>query len=553
MPSPCWSARWPHGGLMVSEQDWISTPRIALDYRGPTDRPFQPFGDPSQAVPIIERLQSVARRRAGAVAVVDDEGSLTFAHLMQSVMRLADAIELHQPSPSNVAILLPTGRAYVVAVYACLAAGRVAVLLDASFPQARNAAIAAATGVTLVLTQAGCDFIAAPGSMALAVDLSAGIGAATASATAGHIRQPLQLDAPAFILCTSGSSGLPKAIVHSQRTMLHLARTAHDALHVDENDRVMPLSSLSSLGGITPLLSYPLGGASLHLIDLKARGLGEMLGDLTEHPITILRAAPSTLRGLARLPESATAFSRLRIVQTYGESLTRMDLRSLRAVISPQCYVRSTYGSTEASGMSWFADESDAHDPIRLPTGALMPDTAAVIVDPNGAACARGEIGELVVRSRYNSLGEFVDGRLVAGRLQPDPIDPARRIYHTGDLARCDRDGVFVVLGRCDRMAKINGQRVEPAEIENVLRRHPSVDKAEVLALTRKSGTMLTAFVVAIAGRASGLERTLRDELRRSLPSFMVPSRVVLLETMPLLPGGKIDAQALRALAGELE
>jgi acyl-coenzyme A synthetase/AMP-(fatty) acid ligase len=315
----------------------------------------------------------------------------------------------------------------------------------------------------------------------------------------------------------------------------------------------MPLSSLCSLGGITPLLSYPLGGASLHLIDLKARGLGEMLDDLTEHPITILRAAPSTLRGLARLPESATAFARLRIVQTYGESLTRMDLRSLRAVISPQCYVRSTYGSTEAGGMSWFADQSDAHDPIRLPAGALMPDTAAVIVDANGAARARGEVGELVVRSRYNSLGEFVHGRLVAGRLQPDPIDPDRRIYRTGDLARCDRDGVFVVLGRCDRMTKINGQRVEPAEIENVLRRHPAVDKAEVLALTRKNGTMLTAFVVAMAGRAAGLENTLRDELRRSLPSFMVPSRVVLVETMPLLPGGKIDAQALHALAGALE
>ena len=538
---------------MVSEQEWISTPRIALDYRGPTERPFQPFGDPAQAVAIIERLQWVAHRRADDVAVVDDEGSLTFAQLMHRVLRLADAIELHQPSPGNVAILLPTGRAYVVAVYACLAAGRVVVLLDAAFPEARNASIAAATGVTLVLTQPGCDFIAAPGSVALEVDVSAGIAAGTASAAAGHIRQSLPLDAPAFVLCTSGSTGVPKAIVHSQRTMLHLARTAHDALHVDENDRVMPLSSLSSLGGITPLLSYPLGGASLHLIDLKARGLGEMLRDLTEHPITILRAAPSTLRGLARLPESAKAFARLRIVQTYGESLTRQDLLGLRAVISPQCYVRSTYGSTEAGGMSWFADEGDAHDPIRLPAGALMPDTEAVIVDAHGAACARGEIGELLVRSRYNSLGEFVDGRLVAGRLQPDPIDPARRIYRTGDLARCDRDGVFVVLGRCDRMAKINGQRVEPAEIENVLRRHPAVDKAEVLAITRKNATMLTAFVVAMAGRAAGLERTLRDELRRSLPSYMVPSRVVLVESMPLLPGGKIDVQALHALAGALE
>jgi acyl-coenzyme A synthetase/AMP-(fatty) acid ligase len=364
---------------------------------------------------------------------------------------------------------------------------------------------------------------------------------------------PPDVDAPAFILCTSGSTGQPKAIVHSQRTMLHLARTAHDALHVDDSDRVMPLSSLASLGGITPLLSYPLGGASLHLIDLKVRGLGGMLSDLAEQPITILRAAPSTLRGITRLPEAAKAFARLRIVQTYGESLTRMDLRSLRAVIAPQCYVRSTYGSTEAGGMSWFAEESDAHDPNLMATGALMPDTAAAIVDETGAPCARGEIGELLVCSRYNALGEFIDGRLVAGRLEPDPLDAMRRIYRSGDLARCDRDGIFVVVGRRDRMAKINGQRVEPAEIENVLRRHPAVDNAEVLTHTRANGTALMAFVVAMAGRATGLESTLRAELRRLLPGYMVPARVVLVDAMPLLPGGKIDVQALRALARGLD
>jgi acyl-coenzyme A synthetase/AMP-(fatty) acid ligase len=291
----------------------------------------------------------------------------------------------------------------------------------------------------------------------------------------------------------------------------------------------------------------------LHLIDIKARGISGLLSDLTACPITILRAAPSLLRGLARLPDVADAFAGLRIVQTYGEPLTKADLRMLRAVIPSDCYIRSTYGSTEAGGLSWFADESDAHDPIRIATGALMPDTQAAIVDASGASCARGEVGELVVRSRYHALGEFIDGRLVAGRLEPDPHDATRRIYRTGDLARCDAEGVFVVLGRADRMANINGQRVEPAEIESVLRHHPDVDQAEVLAHSRNNATALIAFVVAMPGRAAGLESTLRDELRGSLPNYMVPSRIVLVETMPLLPGGKIDAQALRALAGGLD
>ena len=466
---------------MVSEQGWITTPHIPLDHRGPTDRAFRPFGDPVIAVPMIERLQSVARRRADEVAVVDDQGSVTFGQLMRLVYRLARDIEHLQVTPGPVAIVLPTGRAYVVAVYACLAARRLAVLLDAGYPAERNAAIVAATGVTLVLAQEGVNSGDSAGPARFGVDLTAADAAGSDTDSMPTDPAMLDVDAPAFILCTSGSAGQPKAIVHSQRTMLHLARTAHDALHVDENDRVMPLSSLSTLGGITPLLSYLLAGASLHLIDIKARGISGMLSDLTRQPISILRAAPSLLRGVARLPDARQAFARLRIVQTYGESLTRADLRILRAAIPPSCFVRLTYGSTESSGMSWFADETDVQDPVRVPTGMLMPDTAAAIIDESGAHCARGEVGELLIRSRYNALGEFVDGRMVPGRLEPDRADPARRIYRTGDLARCDSEGIFVVLGRRDRMLKINGQRVEPAEIEGVLRRNPDVHEAEVL------------------------------------------------------------------------
>jgi acyl-coenzyme A synthetase/AMP-(fatty) acid ligase len=439
----------------------------------------------------------------------------------------------------------------VVAVYACLAARRLAVLLDAGYPAARNAAIISATGVTVVLAQKDVDLDDSPGPAVLGVDLTAADAAAPDVDSIPTAAELLDVDAPAFILCTSGSTGQPKAIVHSQRNMLHLARTAHDALHVDESDRVMPLSSLSSLGGITPLLSYLLAGASLHLIDVKVRGFSGLLNDLTRHPISILRAAPSLLRGVARLPEAIQAFARLRIVQTYGESLTKADLRILRAAIPPSCLVRMTYGSTESGGMSWFADEADAQDPIRVPTGMLMPDTSAAIIDESGAHCARGEVGELLIRSRYNALGELIDGRMTPGRLETDPADPARRIYRTGDLARCDSEGIFVVLGRRDRMLKINGQRVEPAEIESVLRRNPAVDAAEVLAQVRNGVTTLMAFIVAMPGREAGLTMTLREQLRKSLPGFMIPSQVVLVAKMPMLPGGKLDAQALCALAGK--
>lgn len=536
---------------MASEPDWIRTPHIPVDHHGPTDRPFTPFGDPAHATPMMQRLASVAARRARHLAVVDDEGSLTYGQLLRSAYRLAGAIERLGAPAGPVGILLPTGRAYAVAVYACLAARRVAVLLDAGYPPARNAAIASATGVTVMLTDHP-DSIGGPNLAVLGVDLVPDDEAAFDPLAKAPVHT-LDLDAPAFIICTSGSSGQPKAIVHSQRTMMHFARAAHDAYHVDANDRIMAMSSLASLGGIAPLLHLPLVGGTLHLINIKARGISGMLADLNDCPISILGAAPSLLRGVARLPEAAQAFARLRIVQTYGESLMKDDVRILRTVIPPGCYIRTAYGATEAGGLSWYADESDTHDPVRVAAGILMPETAAAIVDESGAHCARGEVGELVLRGRYTALGELVNGRIVAGRLEPDPDDPARRIYRTGDLARCDDQGVFVVLGRADRMTNINGQRVEPAEVESVLCRHPGVERAEVLVHTRNNASSLMAFVVAMPGRAAGLEVALRERLRGSLPSFMVPARIVLVDSMPLLPGGKIDVQALRALAGGVE
>jgi acyl-coenzyme A synthetase/AMP-(fatty) acid ligase len=537
---------------MHGAPDWITTPHIPADHRGPTDRPFTPFGDPAGATPMIERLASVAARSPRHLAVVDDEGSLTYSQFLRSIYRLAQAIERLRAPSGPVAILLPTGRAYAVAVYACLAARRVAVLLDAGYPRARNDAIVSATGVTVMLTD-DADLNARSDLAVLGVDLVPDNDAAFDPVAKAAVSDMLDVDAPAFIICTSGSTGHPKAIVHSQRTMLHFARAAHDAFHVDANDRVMAMSSLASLGGIAPLLHLPLVGATLHLINIKERGISGMLSDLNNCPISILGAAPSLLRGIARLPEATQAFARLRIVQTYGESLMKDDVRILRTVIPRACYIRTAYGATEAGGLSWFADECDTHDPLRVAAGILMPDTAAAIVDESGAHCARGEVGELLLRGRYTALGELVDGRIVAGRLELDPEDRTRRIYRTGDLARCDHEGVFVLLGRADRMTNINGQRVEPAEVESALRRHPDVDKAEVLVHTRNNAASLLAFVVAMPGRAAGLESSLRQQLRGSLPSFMVPARIVLVDSMPLLPGGKVDAQALRALAGGVE
>ncbi len=531
---------------MQAEQTWIATPHIRPDDRGPTDRPYLPFGDPANAAPIIETLIVTARQARENIAIEGPARTCSFGSLLRAIARVSSAILACQPADGPVGIMLPASAGYVVAVFACLAAGRLGVMLDEGHPDNRNAEIVRQTGINLVLTATSDRWHQGSAGMRCLPVLPLLDATADPAEIAIH---DFALDRPAFILCTSGSSGRPKAVVHSQRTMLHWARTTHDALHVRPDDRVLSLSSPASLGGFTALLSYPLAGACSQILDIRRDGLGALLDTLASRPVTILRAAPSTLRGLAQLPEAEAAFAGLRIVQTYGESLMKADLAALARVLPPHCRVRTTYGSTEASGLSWFAGEPDDHDPLRVAAGALMPDTTAAIVDDSGRRCRTGEAGELLIRSRYNALGEWRDGRLVPGALEPDPHDGRLRIFRTGDIARCHADGIFVVLGRADRMLKVNGQRLEPAEIEAVLRRSAAVRQAEALVYQHRGAPRLIAFVVPRGAPAPDLVARLRAELRAALPDFMMPARICLLASVPALASGKVDTQALLAIA----
>jgi acyl-coenzyme A synthetase/AMP-(fatty) acid ligase len=196
--------------------------------------------------------------------------------------------------------------------------------------------------------------------------------------------------------------------------------------------------------------------------------------------------------------------------------------------------------------MGWFPSASDDFDPIRMPVGKLYPFVDATILNEDGRSCQQDEVGELVLRSEYCALGEWHDGRVVAtDRLFSDTAEPAQRIYRTGDMARMTPDGIFVVLDRTDRMLKLNGQRVEPAEIEAMIRRSQDVMDCVVIANARKTPVVLTAYVVLRNGASSAAMDRIGSMVRQALPFAMVPSRFVAIEEIPLLPSGKVNLAAL--------
>jgi acyl-coenzyme A synthetase/AMP-(fatty) acid ligase len=528
-------------GFGFRGESWVSSPHIPPDHRGPVERPYTPFTDASLSRPIIELLETAVKQNPLKVAMEGPDGSFKFVTLWRAVCRLTEKLASAPAGP--VGVLLPADTLYAVAVFGCVAAGRISVLLDATYPMQRNADISAAVGIRTVLTTSEAAIW--PGVVRVDITNVLDDSTPVPPLPGAGVDQ----DTPAFILATSGSTGRPKAIAHSQRTMLHWVRSITNALHVGPDDRVISVSSPSTLGGFTSLLTFPLAGAAIQMFQFTQGGFTELLRILAVRPVTILRGTPSLIRYLIRLPDAAAALSGLRIVQTYGEPLLKHDFTQMRSCLPATCLVRSTYGATEASGLSWFAGEPDNHDSVRVATGTLMPDTQAMIIDDNGQPCAAGEAGELLIRSRYNAIGEWLDGRLVAGRLQADQDDRAVRIYRTGDIARRDTEGVFVVLGRKDRMIKINGQRLEPSEIETALRRSPDVLQAAIVARQLGAATTLLAFVVPQKEAGPDFASQLRLELAAALPAFMQPARIIVVDQLRLLPGGKIDEAAMLKLA----
>ena len=537
-----------------AEIAWLTLRPPPFDANGPATLPFTPLPDGAEEHGLFALIETAAARHGDRIAVEDASRQLSYRQILDAACALAHRIVVATPNGGPVALLLQNDAFYPVAVFACLAAGRIAVPLDRAFPATHNLGIVNAVGARAVVIAADA---------AQPIELPAGMKriefdfVSLPHEMSAPVVSPLRADDPAFIIYTSGSTGQPKGVVLSQRTVIHRAGILGASLHVGPDDKILSLGSPATVGGIQQFMEALLYGASLVKVDPRLQGFGGILRLIASRRVTMLFGTPSLLRALAQLDDGGGRLGSLRIVHPAGEVLLRADVDLLHQALPPDCRIFAAYGATEAPGLlQWFVPKSDLGSDAVVAAGFALPDCDyAILPDPIGSApltplpLTPGAFGELVVRSRYLALGEWESGRLVPGRLPADPHAPQTRIYRTGDLVRLTSEGAFVVAGRRDRQVKINGNRIEPAEIENFLRQSLNVKDAAVVADTTGDNVRLIAFVVAQPGIEGDIVGELRREIRRALPLHLQPARIIQLATMPLLPGAKIDEHALLARA----
>ncbi|UVK44018.1 AMP-binding protein [Mesorhizobium sp. AR07] len=521
---------------------WKQPSARPLDMDGPTSYPFRRMGDDFSEKPAFWHLERVVEKYRDKIAISDGSTSLTFSELLNAVQNLAGAIADSVPAGKAVGLLIGNTLWYPVAMLAAMRAGRPAVPLNPRDPFQRLAAIATSARLAAIVKPGPGKPVGWPDASSLKWIDAASCLAQTPGGGLPVLPSDVSVDSPAIVLYTSGSTGTPKGVVNSQRAILQRVQQYVDACHIGSDDVFMPLTGPATIAGCREMMTPMLCGATLYLSDIESAGIRAARDNFQKWRVTVVYLVPALVRVLMS-GSAPDTFSSLRVVRVGGEKILWSDIDRLRDNVPGSCFVQISYSSTETTGTQWILPWDYPERGATVPVGFVLPGIEYTVVDENGCEVAPGDEGELLIRGNYTTLGYWADGGNVP--LQASSANPRLRIFATGDLVKVDDTGMMWIVGRKGRQIKINGRRVEPAELELVLRRAPQVKDAVAVVTDANE---LVAFVVPAKTDGSELVPELRELIRRTLPPAVHPTRLHSVAEIPQLKGGKVDGVRLREL-----
>ncbi|HVW29988.1 MAG TPA: amino acid adenylation domain-containing protein, partial [Polyangiaceae bacterium] len=505
--------------------------RFSTPVDSPRVTPFLPF---------CERFSRQAKVTPDAIAVSCEGAKLTYAELDAWSNGIGGALVRYGLERNEkVGLCIERGPALVAGLLGIAKTGAAFVPLDPSYPTARLEAMMDDAGTRLIVADASN----AASLRARFPNHSVLVITEDARGALGGGSRPVHADEIAYVMFTSGSSGRPKGVEVSHRA---LAAHLDDYLAVFElgaSDAVLQFSTVSFDASIEQLLPVLTVGGRVVMRGPGIWSWDELNRWLESERVTLAYLPTGYFRQwLHHLPDAAPPS--LRRVSIGGEALSGDALSRWYASSLGTLPLDNTYGPTEATitTSAHRTREADMSLPI-VPIGTSLPARSAWVLDDEGAVVPAGGTGELCLGGVALANGYLKRPALTAERFVPDPNGaPGTRLYRTGDRCRRRRDGTLEFLGRRDGQVKLRGHRIELGEVESALRRAPGV--ADAVAVLDGAGEH--ARVVGYVTGASD-EAVVRGHVAELLPAYMLPSAIVPLERLPLLPNGKLDRAALPA------
>ncbi|XXT19047.1 amino acid adenylation domain-containing protein [Sorangium sp. So ce429] len=542
--------------------------RIVQDPSCPLDRLVPPDADEArelaawsagerkavEALPVHELFLRRARRQPGAVALVSERESLTYAQLEQRASRLARQLRaLGVGAESRAVVYIERSVEAVITLLGVLMAGGAYVPVPPSAACKRLRAMLDEVAPRVIVTRTALAADLPGGTPVVCVDApEPGAELAASLPLASKVR----LDNVAYALFTSGSTGRPKCVEVPHRALANHVHAVIDRYGVGPGDGVLHFASLAFDVAAEEIFPTLASGATLVLRpDAPAETVSDLLAFVERNQVSVVNLPAAywhewvdELPTLSRpLPPS------VRLVVAGSEAVSASRLARWRERIGARVRWLNAYGPTEATiTASVFDPATSGHEPVdRVPIGRPLANVRMYVLDAALRPVPPGAVGELYIGGGGLSRGYLAQPSATAAAFLPDPFvdEPGARMYRTGDRARFLADGNLEFLGRRDHQIKLRGHRVELGEIEAAIEQLEGVREAAVVhRASAAGGPQLEAHVVLAPGHAPAVDE-LRARLGLRLPAYMMPSRLALLESLPRLPSGKVDRRALAPVA----
>ncbi|MDJ0836306.1 MAG: amino acid adenylation domain-containing protein [Acidobacteriota bacterium] len=488
------------------------------------------------AVPLLIAERAQANPHAPALVPVGHPAdTLTYAQLMEHSRMLAGRMQRAGAGAETfVGLLLPRGIDMLIAQLSVMQAGAAFIPLDPAQPLARTEAMLQDTDAVLLVTQQNTEQPEGKFKVILMDD---------AEETSADLREiqphPSQT---AYAIFTSGSTGRPKGVVVSHGALADHCRSISRRFELTPKDRVLQFANPAFDASLEQWLPALTAGAAVHVRGDELWPPEELPSILAAEQITIANPPPAYWQEMLTAG-SLTDLPHLRLMILGGEALPLQGLARWQKMAPVNITLVNAYGPTEAVITATMHTVSPEVLPARVPIGTALPNRFARVLDADLQPLPNGLPGQLYLGGLL-ARGYANDPAKTAAVFIPDPFSKqaGARLYASGDLVRRQADGTLEFLGRVDQQVKLRGFRIEPGEVEARLVGAPGVKAAAVIAVPDDHGTLrLAAYAVAPETDAE----TIRNHLKSTLPDYMQPGALMLLDQLPRTAGGKIDRRAL--------
>lgn len=492
-------------------------------------------------------FEAQARSAPEAVAVLCGERGMSYRELDIASNRLAHELRKRGVKPaSRVAVFLDRSPELLVAILAILKSGSAYIPLDPAYPMGRLEHIFENSRPAAIITIASLrERLAREAMPVILVDAES---LSIAQRSAKPLPSATAPTDPAYVIYTSGSTGRPKGVAIPHGALVNLLCAMQRQPGLTKEDTVVSVTTVSfDMAVLDLFLPLTVGARLILAMDQEMADGAALLRLLRRHGATFMQATPVTWQLL--LEAGWRGPPPLKML-CGGEAMSRKLAEKL---LETGCELWNMYGPTETTVWSSALRVDSGDGPVLI--GPPIANTQFYVLDSSQELAPPGAPGELFIGGDGVALGYFDLPEATDEKFVPDKFRqlPGARLYRTGDMVRLQQHGRMEFLGRTDQQIKLRGFRIELGDIEAALLRHPDVAEA-VAVLGQDASGEGAIWAYAVAQRAEATPRdvlvdTLRASLAQSLPGYMRPASIAVLDALPRLPNGKIDRHALPAPA----